>query len=68
MLNTKILLNISQDALWHAKYKDSTYVFVGCIPFDLTEGDLMAAFAQYVSFHAFSINIVEINFDAMSSM
>ncbi|KAL7002917.1 hypothetical protein U1Q18_004077 [Sarracenia purpurea var. burkii] len=39
-------LGISEDASWHAKYKDSAYVFVGGIPFDLTEGDLLAVFAQ----------------------
>lgn len=42
-------LGISEDASWHAKYKDSAYVFVGGIPFDLTEGDLLAVFAQYFS-------------------
>jgi RNA recognition motif-containing protein len=41
-------LNISEEASWHTKYKDSAYVFVGGIPFDLTEGDLLAVFAQYV--------------------
>lgn len=40
-------LGISDDASWHAKYKDSAYVFVGGIPYDLTEGDLLAVFAQY---------------------
>ncbi|CAN4086706.1 unnamed protein product [Withania somnifera] len=40
-------LGISDGASWHAKYKDSAYVFVGGIPFDLTEGDLLAVFAQY---------------------
>ncbi|KAL8026629.1 hypothetical protein ABFX02_14G041100 [Erythranthe guttata] len=40
-------LGISEDASWHAKYKDSAYVYVGGIPFDLTEGDLVAIFAQY---------------------
>lgn len=39
-------LGISDDASWHAKYKDSAYVYVGGIPFDLTEGDLLAVFAQ----------------------
>lgn len=39
-------LGISEEASWHAKYKDSAYVFVGGIPFDLTEGDLLAVFAQ----------------------
>lgn len=41
-------LGISDQASWHAKYKDSAYVFVGGIPFDLTEGDLLAVFAQWV--------------------
>ncbi|KAL1561342.1 zinc finger CCCH domain-containing protein 25-like [Salvia divinorum] len=40
-------LGISEDASWHAKYRDSAYVYVGGIPFDLTEGDLLAVFAQY---------------------
>lgn len=40
-------LGISEGASWHAKYKDSAYVYVGGIPFDLTEGDLLAVFAQY---------------------
>ncbi|XP_072992276.1 zinc finger CCCH domain-containing protein 25-like [Typha latifolia] len=40
-------LGISEEASWHAKYKDSAYIFVGGIPFDLTEGDLLAVFAQY---------------------
>ncbi|CAL4936830.1 unnamed protein product [Urochloa decumbens] len=41
------LLGIGEDASWHAKFKDSAYVFVGGVPFDLTEGDLLAIFAQY---------------------
>ncbi|KAI5675011.1 hypothetical protein M9H77_05961 [Catharanthus roseus] len=40
-------LGISDEASWHAKYKDSAYVYVGGISFDLTEGDLLAVFAQY---------------------
>lgn len=39
-------LGISEEASWHAKYKDSAYVYAGGIPFDLTEGDLLAIFAQ----------------------
>uniref|UniRef100_A0A0D6R6X8 C3H1-type domain-containing protein n=1 Tax=Araucaria cunninghamii TaxID=56994 RepID=A0A0D6R6X8_ARACU len=38
---------ISEEASWHAKYKDSAYVFVGGVSYDLTEGDLLAVFAQY---------------------
>ncbi|KAE8039258.1 hypothetical protein FH972_011686 [Carpinus fangiana] len=47
-INTKeAALGISEQASWHAKYKDSAYVYAGGIPFDLTEGDLLAVFAQY---------------------
>ncbi|KAJ6820428.1 zinc finger CCCH domain-containing protein 25 [Iris pallida] len=45
--STEAALGISEDASWHAKYKESAYVFVGGIPYDLTEGDLVAVFAQY---------------------
>ncbi|XP_058109150.1 zinc finger CCCH domain-containing protein 25 [Magnolia sinica] len=45
--STEASLGISEDASWHAKYKDSAYVYVGGIPFDLTEGDLLAVFSQY---------------------
>ncbi|OMO90480.1 hypothetical protein COLO4_19142 [Corchorus olitorius] len=40
-------LGISEEASWHAKYKHSAYVFIGGLPFDLTEGDILAVFAQY---------------------
>ncbi|KAK6931754.1 RNA recognition motif domain [Dillenia turbinata] len=40
-------LGLSEEASWHAKYKDSAYIFIGGVPFDLTEGDLLAVFAQY---------------------
>eukprot|EP00899_Mesostigma_viride_P005492 jgi/Mesvir1/14944/Mv14620-RA.1 len=38
---------LSDDASWHAKYKDSAYVYAGALPFQLTEGDLLAVFSQY---------------------
>eukprot|EP00250_Pteridium_aquilinum_P007322 c17065_g1_i1 orf=479-1456(-) len=40
-------LGISEAGSWHAKYKDSAYVYAGNFAFDLTEGDLLAIFAQY---------------------
>ncbi|CAL5381027.1 unnamed protein product [Camellia sinensis] len=39
---------ISEQASWHANYKHSAYVFLGGIPFDLTQADLLAVFAQTV--------------------
>ncbi|KAJ1840639.1 RNA-binding protein Cwf29, partial [Coemansia sp. RSA 2708] len=34
-------------ASWHDDYKDSAYIFVGGLPFDLTEGDVICVFSQY---------------------
>ena len=31
---------------WHSQYKDSAYVYVGGLPFDLTEGDVIAVMSQ----------------------
>ncbi|KAG5122603.1 hypothetical protein JHK84_040943 [Glycine max] len=57
-------LGIGEQASWHTKYKDSAYVFVGGIPFDLTEGDLLAVFAQYNnsfnSIHQLSLSLLTI--------
>lgn len=50
-------LGISEEASWHAKYKDSAYVYVGGLPFDLTEGDLLAVFAQCVSLLALYLKV-----------
>ncbi|GFR62876.1 RNA-binding motif protein, X-linked 2 [Elysia marginata] len=32
---------------WHDEYKDSAWIFVGGLPFDLTEGDILCVFSQY---------------------
>ncbi|RSH91722.1 hypothetical protein EHS25_009091 [Saitozyma podzolica] len=32
---------------WHDEYKDSAYVFVGRLPFELTEGDVITVFSQW---------------------
>lgn len=34
-------------ASWHEQYKDSAYLFVGGLPYDLTEGDVIAIFSQF---------------------
>ncbi|KAF8272100.1 hypothetical protein EI94DRAFT_1678407 [Lactarius quietus] len=34
-------------ASWHDEYKDSAYVFIGGLPYDLTEGDVITIFSQY---------------------
>ncbi|XP_010541928.1 PREDICTED: zinc finger CCCH domain-containing protein 25-like [Tarenaya hassleriana] len=40
-------LGISEEASWRAKYEDSAHVFVGDVPYGLTEDDLLRVFAQY---------------------
>lgn len=32
---------------WHAQYKDSAYVYVGGLPYDLSEGDVIVIFSQF---------------------
>lgn len=32
---------------WHDQYKDSAWIFVGGLPYDLTEGDIISVFSQY---------------------
>lgn len=34
-------------ASWHNDYKDSAYIFIGGLHFDLTEGDVITIFSQY---------------------
>ncbi|KAH9999979.1 hypothetical protein BJV77DRAFT_939404, partial [Russula vinacea] len=34
-------------ASWHDEYKDSAYIFVGGLHYDLTEGDVITIFSQY---------------------
>jgi len=37
----------SNSASWHAQYKDSAWVFVGNLDYDLTEGDIICILSQY---------------------
>ncbi|WFC95663.1 RNA-binding protein Cwf29 [Malassezia brasiliensis] len=32
---------------WHEQYKDSAYIYVGGLPYDLTEGDVITIFSQF---------------------
>eukprot|EP00276_Gloeochaete_wittrockiana_P020439 CAMPEP_0184355498 /NCGR_PEP_ID=MMETSP1089-20130417/96523_1 /TAXON_ID=38269 ORGANISM="Gloeochaete wittrockiana, Strain SAG46.84" /NCGR_SAMPLE_ID=MMETSP1089 /ASSEMBLY_ACC=CAM_ASM_000445 /LENGTH=559 /DNA_ID=CAMNT_0026692203 /DNA_START=36 /DNA_END=1716 /DNA_ORIENTATION=+ len=40
-------LGVSESASWHAKYKDSAYVFVGGLEYGLTEGDVITIMSQF---------------------
>ncbi|XP_075971683.1 RNA-binding motif protein, X-linked 2 [Anticarsia gemmatalis] len=54
MTNIKNVLKLSERELannskssWHDQYKDSAWIFVGGLPYDLTEGDVICVFSQY---------------------
>ncbi|CAB3238850.1 unnamed protein product [Arctia plantaginis] len=54
MTNVKNVLKLSERELannskssWHDQYKGSAWIFVGGLPYDLTEGDVICVFSQY---------------------
>ncbi|CAH2105716.1 unnamed protein product [Euphydryas editha] len=54
MTNVKNVLKLSERELagnskssWHDQYKDSAWIFIGGLPYDLTEGDVICVFSQY---------------------
>uniref|UniRef100_A0A674IUE6 RNA-binding motif protein, X-linked 2 n=1 Tax=Terrapene triunguis TaxID=2587831 RepID=A0A674IUE6_9SAUR len=40
-------LGIQEKVSWHAEYSDSAWIFVGGLPYELTEGDIICVFSQY---------------------
>lgn len=40
-------LKYGQKSSWHDQYKNSAWIFVGGLPYDLTEGDIICVFSQY---------------------
>ncbi|XP_063238339.1 RNA-binding motif protein, X-linked 2-like [Bacillus rossius redtenbacheri] len=54
MTNVKNIKKLSEQDLsgklktsWHDQYKDSAWVFVGGLPYNLTEGDIICVFSQF---------------------
>lgn len=54
MTNMKNVVKLSERELtsnskssWHDEYKGSAWIFVGGLPYDLSEGDLTSVFSQY---------------------
>ena len=43
----QVTRGIGEKASWHAQFAHSAYVFAGGLPYELTEGDVLAIFAQY---------------------
>ena len=43
----EIAAGVGESGSWHARFKHSAYIFAGGLPYQLTEGDLLAVFSQY---------------------
>ncbi|KAF4632810.1 hypothetical protein G7Y89_g5316 [Cudoniella acicularis] len=47
-LNRRELENgVSPEASWHADYRDTAYIYIGGLPFELSEGDVITIFSQF---------------------
>ncbi|PGH05950.1 hypothetical protein AJ80_08262 [Polytolypa hystricis UAMH7299] len=47
-LNKRELENaVPPNASWHADYRDTAYVYIGGLPYDLSEGDILTIFSQF---------------------
>ncbi|KAK7726738.1 RNA-binding protein Cwf29 [Botryosphaeria dothidea] len=38
---------ITPEGSWHADYRDTAFVYIGGLPFDVSEGDIVTIFSQY---------------------
>ncbi|KAL2353049.1 hypothetical protein BJ546DRAFT_795099, partial [Cryomyces antarcticus] len=38
---------VTPEASWHADYRDTAYIYIGGLPFELSEGDVIAIFSQF---------------------
>ncbi|KAG4417828.1 hypothetical protein IFR04_009036 [Cadophora malorum] len=38
---------VSPNASWHTDYRDTAYIYIGGLPFELSEGDVVTIFSQY---------------------
>ncbi|XP_037678609.1 RNA-binding motif protein, X-linked 2-like [Choloepus didactylus] len=43
----EVLLGVADKMSWHAEYKDSAWIFLGGLPCELTEGDIICVLSQY---------------------
>src|ERR1700712_2229983 len=37
----------SPEASWHTDYRDTAYIYIGGLPFELSEGDVITIFSQF---------------------
>lgn len=38
---------VPPNASWHTDYRDTAYIYIGGLPFELSEGDILTVFSQY---------------------
>ncbi|XP_075865507.1 LOW QUALITY PROTEIN: RNA-binding motif protein, X-linked 2-like [Microcebus murinus] len=43
----EVRLGVPDKVSWHSEYKDSAWIFLGGLPYELTEGDIICVFSQY---------------------
>lgn len=43
---------------WHDQYRESAWIFVGGLPYNLTEGDIICVFSQYVKYYLLQFLII----------
>ncbi|XP_062035307.1 RNA-binding motif protein, X-linked 2-like [Lepus europaeus] len=43
----EVQLGVAEKVSWHSEYKDSAWIFLGGLPYELTEGDVICVFSQY---------------------
>ena len=43
----EVVDGVSGKASWHDQFRHSAYVYAGGLPYQLTEGDVLAVFSQY---------------------
>lgn len=42
----EVQLGVAEKVSWHSEYKHSAWIFVGGLPYELTEGDIICVFSQ----------------------
>ncbi|XP_004634559.1 RNA-binding motif protein, X-linked 2 [Octodon degus] len=43
----EVQLGVAEKVSWHSEYKDSAWIFLGGLSYELTEGDIICVFSQY---------------------
>nr|XP_030702376.1 RNA-binding motif protein, X-linked 2 [Globicephala melas] len=42
----EVQLGVAEKVSWHSEYKDSAWIFLGGLPYELTEGDIICVFSH----------------------